>query len=76
MNWLKKKLSEVAQINPRRTPLERDDATSTSFVPMEAVDEILGEVTQTISQPYSKVKKGYTYFENGDVIFAKITPCM
>ena len=76
MSWLKKKLSEVAQINPRRTPLERDDATSTSFVPMEAVDEILGEVTQTISQPYSKVKKGYTYFENGDVIFAKITPCM
>lgn len=76
MNWPKKQLSEVAQINPRRTPREREDATSTSFVPMEAVDEILGEVTQTISQPYSKVKKGYTYFENGDVIFAKITPCM
>lgn len=43
---------------------------------MEAVDEVLGEVTKTISQPYSKVKKGYTYFENGDVIFAKVTPCM
>lgn len=43
---------------------------------MEAVDEVLGEVTQTLTQPYSKVKKGYTYFENGDVIFAKITPCM
>ena len=49
MNWPKKKLSEVAQINPRRTQIERDDATSTSFVPMEAVDEILGEVTQSIA---------------------------
>lgn len=76
MSWLKKKLSEVAQINPRRTPHEREDTTSTSFVPMEAVDEVLGEITQAISQPYSKVKKGYTYFEDGDVIFAKITPCM
>ena len=76
MSWPKKKLSEVAQINPRRTQHEREDAISTSFVPMEAVDEILGEVTQVISQQYSKVKKGYTYFENGDVIFAKITPCM
>lgn len=76
MSWPKKKLSEVAQINPRRASIERDDASTTSFVPMEAVDEILGEVTQTIAQPYSKIKKGYTYFENGDVIFAKITPCM
>lgn len=76
MNWPKKKLSEVALINPRRASLEREDSSSTSFVPMEAVDEVLGEVTQTITQPYSKVKKGYTYFENGDVIFAKITPCM
>lgn len=76
MSWPRKKLSEVALINPRRASLERADAVSTSFVPMEAVDEILGEVTQTITQLYSKAKKGYTYFENGDVIFAKITPCM
>lgn len=76
MNWPIKKLSEVALINPRRPALERDDSVDTSFVPMEAVDEVLGEVTQTLTQPYSKVKKGYTYFEDGDVIFAKITPCM
>ncbi|MEE4239305.1 MAG: restriction endonuclease subunit S [Anderseniella sp.] len=76
MSWPQKKLSDVALINPRRPSLERTDAELTSFVPMEAVDELLGEVIQTITQPFSKVKKGYTYFENGDVIFAKITPCM
>ncbi|BEV17017.1 restriction endonuclease subunit S [Herbaspirillum sp. DW155] len=76
MNWPTKKLSAVTQINPRRVSIERGDSVSTSFVPMEAVDEILGEISQAVTQPYSKVKKGYTYFENGDVIFAKITPCM
>lgn len=76
MSWPTKKLSTVAQINPRRASIERGDLVPTSFVPMEAVDEILGEVTQVLTQSYSKVKKGYTYFENGDVIFAKITPCM
>jgi type I restriction enzyme S subunit len=43
---------------------------------MENIDEVLGEVTGLNSENFSKVKKGYTYFENGDVIFAKITPCM
>ncbi|EHE6926311.1 restriction endonuclease subunit S [Vibrio cholerae] len=76
MSWALKRLSEVALINPRRPAIVREDSVETSFVPMEAVDEVLGEVTQTLTQPYSKVKKGYTYFEDGDVIFAKITPCM
>lgn len=71
-----RKLAEVAEINPRRKAIESSDDAPTSFVPMEAVDDVLGEVTQVVSQPFSKVRKGYTYFENGDVIFAKITPCM
>ncbi|MDR1890453.1 MAG: restriction endonuclease subunit S [Zoogloeaceae bacterium] len=71
-----KKLTEVAEVNPRRKTIERADDRLTSFVPMEAVNDVLGEVTQTISRPFAKVKKGYTYFEDGDVVFAKITPCM
>jgi type I restriction enzyme S subunit len=76
MSWPIKKLSEVALINPRRASIEREDSVATSFVPMEAVDEILGQITQSLTQPYLKVRKGYTHFENRDVIFAKITPCM
>ena len=71
-----KKLSEVAIINPRRPPIHRGDDVLTSFVPMENVDDVLGFVSHATSAPYSKLKRGYTYFENGDVIFAKITPCM
>lgn len=42
---------------------------------MEAVDEIVGAAKPRL-RPYREVKKGYTYFEAGDVLFAKITPCM
>lgn len=71
-----KKLKEVATINPRRPSIERADDVMTSFVPMENVDEVMGAVATLSSEPFSKIKKGYTYFEDGDVIFAKITPCM
>lgn len=71
-----KRLKEVATINPRRPSIERGDDVMTSFVPMENVDEVMGAVATVSCEPFSKVKKGYTYFEDGDVIFAKITPCM
>lgn len=71
-----KRLKEVATINPRRPSIERPDDVLTSFVPMENVDEVMGAVATLSCEPYSKIKRGYTYFEDGDVIFAKITPCM
>lgn len=43
---------------------------------MSAIDETIGSITQKISRPFSEVSKGYTYFEDGDILFAKITPCM
>ncbi len=76
MNISIRKLSEVAEINPGRPSIERDDDKPTSFIPMENVNDVRGEILRLNIEPYEKVKKGYTYFTNGDVIFAKITPCM
>lgn len=76
MTFRKVLLSNVAIINPRRQPIERDDEQETSFVPMEAVDDVTGCVLQQITRPFMEVKKGYTTFMEGDVIFAKISPCM
>lgn len=76
MNWSMKSLSSVAQINPIRNRVIRDDNAETSFIPMEGVDGINGIVIGTLSRPYAEIKKGYTYFEENDVIFAKIAPCM
>ncbi|RME01861.1 MAG: restriction endonuclease subunit S, partial [Bacteroidetes bacterium] len=65
-----------AEINPRRPRIERDDDTLTSFVPMAAVDEVRGEFSRIEIKPYREVKRGFTYFEENDVVFAKITPSM
>ncbi len=53
---------------------ELDPETKVSFIPMEAVGEYGGLHLGT-AKPLSKVVDGYTYFRNGDVIVAKITPC-
>lgn len=75
--WKWEKLDDVAKVNKLRK--KKSAATPkepTSFVPMECVDDITGKITKTFLRPYDELGQSYTYFENGDVIFAKITPCM
>jgi len=43
---------------------------------MESVSDKTGEIFRSIDREYSEVSTGYTRFKEGDVIFAKITPCM
>jgi type I restriction enzyme S subunit len=43
---------------------------------MASVDEIHGVIADLQAKPYSKVRRGYTYFEEEDILFAKITPSM
>jgi type I restriction enzyme S subunit len=43
---------------------------------MEYVDEVTGTVSRTDIRLVNEVQKGYTYFAENDVLFAKITPCM
>jgi len=35
-----------------------------------------GTVIEQRTKPFSEIKKGYTWFSEEDVLFAKITPCM
>lgn len=69
-------LQEIADINPRRPELRRHPDAPTSFVPMQAVDELHGTITRAEIRPFESVARGYTYFADGDVLFSKITPCM
>jgi type I restriction enzyme S subunit len=43
---------------------------------MPAVNQFMGTIEHGETKPFKEVKKGFTYFAEGDVIFAKITPCM
>lgn len=45
------------------------------FLPMEAVDEDAAGYHEQ-QRAFGEVTTGYTIFERGDVIWAKITPCM
>lgn len=36
----------------------------------------MGAIVTLEERPFAKVKKGYTWFVENDVLFAKITPCM
>lgn len=72
--WGLTTLGECCVLNPKR-PRDIDDDLMVSFVPMPSVSE-KGEIDCSDIRPYKDVKKGFTYFAENDVLFAKITPCM
>lgn len=72
--WGVTTLGECCELNPRRPRDIRTDIDY-SFVSMSSVSED-GDIDASIERPYSKVCKGFTYFAENDVLFAKITPCM
>ena len=67
------RLTDICEINPKADSVS--DNTHVSFVAMPDVSEN-GKISTTIARPYGEVKKGFTFFKEGDVLFAKITPCM
>jgi type I restriction enzyme S subunit len=74
--WRWVRLGEVCIINPRRSRIFREPNKPTSFIPMSAIDEETGTITASEVHPFKELSKGYTYFEENDILFAKITPCM
>lgn len=72
--WGLTTLGQCCELNPKR-PRDINDETMVSFVPMPAVSED-GKIDCSDIRPYKEVRKGFTYFAENDVLFAKITPCM
>ena len=74
--WSQVRHEEIAFINPKLNSEEISDELEVSFLPMAAIEEKTGRFNLSDVRQYGKVKKGYTQFANGDLLFAKITPCM
>jgi type I restriction enzyme, S subunit len=74
--WKTVRLGDVADINLRPKKDELDDEMLASFVPMKSVEGESGKFTPLEDRPVGKCRKGYTPFRDGDVLFAKVTPCM
>jgi len=76
--WKVCPISNIAEINPK-LPNKEDLSPNleVQFLPMKLVEEIINRINLNEIRLLSEVQKGsYTPFINGDVIFAKVTPCM
>jgi type I restriction enzyme S subunit len=70
--WAWARLLTPTALNPKnRVP----DETEASFLPMAAIDDAFQGTFHPEKRLWRDIKKGYTQFADGDVVFAKISPC-
>ena len=74
--WIWVLHKDICEINPKLPANEFDENLEITFLPMKALEEGTGKYDSSITREYRDVKKGFTPFIDGDLIFAKITPCM
>lgn len=74
-HWEVRRLRTVAELNPSKSEIaDVERSTDVSFLPMEAIGDD-GTLNLERTRPIAEVETGYTYFRDGDVTIAKITPC-
>jgi type I restriction enzyme S subunit len=75
--WEERPLSEVCQFDPPKAEVRGilGETDLVSFVPMAELGILERQTRSNEARPLRDVYKGYTYFADGDVLLAKITPC-
>ncbi len=68
-NWEIRKLSDIALFNPKESIRK---GTIAKKIPMDKLQPFCRDITDFIFEEY----KGGTKFRNGDIIMARITPCL
>ena len=71
-SWCWARLENAVNINPRNNV---DDNLIVSFVEMKSIMDGFNNAFCYKKRKWRDVKSGFTHFTNGDVVFAKITPC-
>ncbi|MGW3159907.1 restriction endonuclease subunit S [Streptomyces sp. NPDC001089] len=75
--WAWATLEELCDVNPRAFDDEPGDDDFISQVPMASVEAETGRIDASNHVRYGDLKKkSLTLFQENDVLFAKITPCM
>jgi len=75
-SWVWTQFEDIGEVNPRFNKEEIAEDIEVTFLPMRCVEELTGKMDLSITRKLTKVTKGYTPFKDGDLLFAKITPCM
>ncbi|WP_027909900.1 restriction endonuclease subunit S [Pseudomonas sp. URMO17WK12:I4] len=70
--WAEARIGDLAELNPKQA---FDDETVAGFVPMSHAPTNFRDKLRFDERPWGEIKKAYTNFKDGDVIFAKVTPC-
>lgn len=70
--WQWVRIRDVFQLNPKN---EAEDEKLVAFIPMEKISAGYKSDFTFDTAQWGTIKKGFTHFANGDVAFAKITPC-
>lgn len=70
--WAAACICDLADINPKQ---DFDDNLAAGFVPMSHAPINFRDKLRFDERNWGEIKKAYTNFKNGDVIFAKVTPC-
>ena len=74
--WVGTTIGSIANVNPSLDLFSLPESTLVSFVPMATLEAGTGRMDSSATRELGEVKKGYTAFQEGDILFAKITPCM
>lgn len=72
-HWEVKPIKYLGLLGPAKSEVSGDFSKQCSFVPMEKLktDSLLLNEERIVNE----VIDGYTYFKDGDILFAKVTPC-
>lgn len=67
-------LAELVEINPSLPTSAASDELA-AFVPMAALDAETASIRVEEVRAVGEMAAGYSYFQSGDILIAKITPC-
>ena len=70
--WSWVRIRDVFMINPKNNA---PDEVLSAFIPMEKISATYGSEYTYDTVKWGTIKRGFTHFADGDVAFAKITPC-
>lgn len=73
--YKRRAISDVCILNPSKNEVAHYENINVSFVPMSDLGENSINFIPLQTKNIDEVRQGYTYFADGDVLIAKVTPC-
>ncbi|TDK23506.1 restriction endonuclease subunit S [Arthrobacter crusticola] len=71
-SWAWARVGQICILSPRNTA---SDDVKVGFLPMARLQDGYGSEYEFEIRRWGEVRSGYTHFQDGDLVLAKITPC-